>query len=312
MAADDPVDPMPPPHERLFASEELRPLEEFPRPLVAHLQSRSDLRYHLTAIRRHFLELREAAKQRLTPTLGGIVIGSPDHMDKVEEWRAEVNRGEVPAEFGGMKLLQARELLADHFFYGEILGLVKLTLEHALWRALPGAGLVGTGENQSAPSIPWSERRPVDLAPDELIHVLRLSEAATDMGRAITGILGAFQLVLSLLTNMAPADLIRGRATVVNARAAASSEKHARGIQAATAEVYRAGMTEQECWDALREVDGELLTAEGIDYEFFLDRAGEKVAAACQRVDRTGDERSIKRGSFRPYFVRARSTYPPP
>lgn len=311
MAADDPNYPMPP-SERLFAPEELRPLEEFPKPLTEPLRERPDLQDHLTAIRKHFLELEEQAAERLTPYLDGTPIGSPDHMEKIEEWRTAINRGEVPAEFGKVKLLQAREILADHFYYGELLGLVRLVLERGLWRALPGAGLAGAGSEESAPPArSRADGEQVDLEPTEFRRVLRLAEAAEDMGRALQDLLGALELVLGLLVSMNPADLIRGRGTVVNARGAGSSPKYARGVQAGVDHAYRPGMKEQECQDALLTLLGQGFETEDGRYELYLDSDEDKGVAIVQRDLDTGRERSLQCGSLYPYFVRARDAQSP-
>lgn len=292
--ADDPNYPMPP-EERLFAPEELRPLDEFPRLLAEQLREHLDLRYHLTEIRKHYLELRELAMERLSTTLAGVAIGSPDHMDKVFEWRKAINRGEVPTAFGEVKLLQAREILADHFYYGEILGLGQLMLERGLWRGLLGVGCIPTESDEPPPSSPPADRE-------------QIVEAAVALRRSLPDFLGAIQLILGVLTNLNPADLIRGRATLVHARNASTSKRYARGIQAAVNHVYRDGMTEQECWEALEAVDGRRFQLESRKYTFQMDTGddGEGCVYEFTGTEWTKQERSVNRKSFYRYFKRAK------
>lgn len=114
--------------------------------------------------------------------------------------------------------------------------------------------------------------------------------------------------LLMLTESFPPEDSIaRQRKTRKDAQKAGGAEKYARGIQAAVTEVYRKGMTERECWEALREVDGEAFTVKGARYEFYLDLGENEIAAACETHDQTGRARSIKRTSFQPYFARARN-----
>ncbi len=66
-------------------------------------------------------------------------------------------------------------------------------------------------------------------------------------------------------------------------------------------------MTEEACWQALRSVDDEFFTVDRTEYEFYVDRTGDNLTAACQTEHHTGRQASIRRPSFHRYFVRARN-----
>lgn len=134
--------------------------------------------------------------------------------------------------------------------------------------------------------------------------------AAFDAHRGSSGIppeealLWPIETLMHLNLDFSPTETLR-RYNLRSARKAGSAPKYKRGIQAAVDRVYRDGMTEEACWQALRGASEELFTVGDKEYEFYVDGTEDEVTAACQIEQRTGRQGSIRRPSFRPYFVRA-------
>ena len=126
------------------------------------------------------------------------------------------------------------------------------------------------------------------------------------------------EILLFLAQSFPAKELIRLRGQRPEAAAkAGGSRKFARGIQAAVNHVYRDGLTEPECWEALlaligrdvpeAELDNGWYVLEAVEegrYEFMLDHHDEKTPVTVRDTE-TGRTRTIKRVSFRPYFQRA-------
>ena len=152
-----------------------------------------------------------------------------------------------------------------------------------------------------------------------------VSEIAYQAGQGFASVapevaaLWPMEMLLFLAQSFPAKELIRLRGQRPEAAAkAGGSKKFARGIQAAVNHVYRDGLTEAQCWEALLTVigrdvpDAELdkgwYTLEDVEegrYEFMLDHHDHK-APVTVRDTETGRTRTIRRASFRPYVKRAR------
>lgn len=143
---------------------------------------------------------------------------------------------------------------------------------------------------------------------EQLVFEARSGHATVPPEEAL---LWPLQTLAILNLSFSPEDSLRRYKARIDSRKAASARKYGRGIQAAVNSVYQDGLSEQECWEALQGVDEEPFEVEGTRYEFFLDQLGDQIIAACQRDDRTGRERAIKRGAFYRYFARARAAATP-
>jgi hypothetical protein len=264
-------------------------------------------------IRKHLTTLESHVQRFLTKyTDGSVSADDPDLGQWLFDWNNALARGEVPDALkgGGWETDSARA--GDLLFYASLVRLLRDSVEEGLGSALPAADLFPTGSEAEEISggchrdpTGSSAAEPPDLT------ALRTLEAARQFHEAIPRLLEALRLALGLLASMDPEHLIRGARQLAQAREAGSKSKHALGIQAAVDHVYRPGMTERECWEALQDVDEESFKVAGISYEFYLDRNGDEVTAACQRNDRTGEGRSIKPGTFYRYFVRAQDASEP-
>jgi hypothetical protein len=196
----------------------------------------------------------------------------------------------------------------EHHFYSEVLGPIRANVDSALSKGLSAAGLLVSRADLTHLSKMREDGEVAEADAYQALLIDRTFEAAERLSSAFAHWLRAFEHVLPILSGMRPADLVRGGVTRAHPGKAGATKKYARGIQAATAKVYRAGMSEQDCWEALGGVEDETFPVEGAVYEFRLDRRETEIVTAWQTDDRTGRERSIKRTSFHPYFVRARDT----
>lgn len=307
MAADEP-NASTDPQDLIIAPVTERPLEDLPPAITEALRDFPDLRERVIAIRDRFLKLQEKGREALSPNLDDIALGCPDPGGRLNEWLELLARGEVPTELGHLTLLQAKGKYLEYRFYYEVLGRIRGDVESALSIGLPTAGLVVTHKDLSHLAKLREEGQEAEADAHEVRLVERTLEAAASLSRAFFHWVRAFERVLPNLAAVNPADLVRGGVTQAHPRKAGSSAKYARGIQDAVSHVYRDGMTEQQCWEALGEVEDQTFTVEGAEYGFRLDWLGAEIVTAWQTEDRTGHERSVRRASFHPYFARARDT----
>ena len=179
-------------------------------------------------------------------------------------------------------------------------------------------------EAQGLELPPESEREPVMAAlwnaalvynaafelrmAEQLVFEARSGHATVPPEEAL---LWPLQTLAMLNLAFSPEDSLRRYKARIANRKAGSAPKYARGIQAAVNSVYQDGFSEQACWNALQDVGEDHFEVQGTCYEFYLDRLGDQILAVCQCDDRTGRERSIKRGAFYPYFARARAAATP-
>ena len=306
--------PEPPPGSATTAERDLADLELLRQQAVEGNEAAKGIRAtEAKAIRRHLARLESFIQEFLAKyTDGSVSADDPDLDHRLFEWNAQLGRGEVPAEFRGRSLEQDPTKAGDFLYYALLVRILRSSVEQGLGSALPAGRLVADGrEVEVRIETLRIEGDPSAVSKLEEQNHHRNFEAARGFDEAFPPLVEALRLALGLLASMDPGDLIRGARQLHQAREAGRKEKYARGIQAAVDEVYREGMTEEACWEALSEVDGCEFTVEGSKYVFYVDRRGDAITAACQTEDRNGQERSIQGTSFHPYFVRARDAQSP-
>ena len=263
-------------------------------------------------IRDHLAALKGFIREFVTKyTDGSVAPDDPDLDHRIFEWQEQFGRGKVPPELRGGGLEDDPSKFGDLGYYSLLVSQIQQNIEQGLGSGLPAGHLFAdTLLAELRTEELRSEGRESEADEQQRQVNIRKIEVARGYEEGFPQLLTALRLALGLLASMDPEHLIRGARQLVHAREAGSAAKYARGIQAAVDHVYRPGMKEQECQDALLALIREGFEAENGRYELYLDSADGTVVIVQRDLD-AGLERSLQLGSFHPYFVRARDAQSP-
>lgn len=149
----------------------------------------------------------------------------------------------------------------------------------------------------------------------EVAAAMGASYGRDQTAESLTRVVGVLAQVLGLLSEIDPRHVLQGIDQLRHLEKVQPSCPGP-GIQAAVDSVYQTGFTEEATWQALvklAEEDNEFVV-EDRHYSVRVDRIGDVVAEVYQveHSDTSSDdgasgERPLKRGSFNPYFQRARA-----